>query len=84
MSYGWNPFYKNEKRSAEVHVIHKFETDFYDKELRVVVLEYIRPEKNYSSVDDLIKDINIDIDVAKSSLGRKSYSLFKEHEFLKT
>ena len=29
MSYGWNPFYKNEKRSAEVHIIHQFDQDFY-------------------------------------------------------
>eukprot|EP00842_Homolaphlyctis_polyrhiza_P006249 jgi/Hompol1/6625/HPOL_001903-RA len=35
MSFGWNPFYKNEKRSAEVHIIHKFEEDFYGVELRL-------------------------------------------------
>lgn len=27
MSIGWNPYYKNEKRSVEVHIIHKFEKD---------------------------------------------------------
>lgn len=28
MSLGWNPYYQNEKRSAEVHIIHEFPDDF--------------------------------------------------------
>ncbi|KAJ3318547.1 riboflavin kinase [Blyttiomyces sp. JEL0837] len=83
MSFGWNPFYKNEKRSAEVHILHSFPSDFYGEELRVVVLGYIRPEKNYDSLDALIEDINIDISVAKNSLARPAYLQIKEHEFLK-
>lgn len=50
MSFGWNPFYKNEKRSAEVHIMHTFEADFYDEELRVAVCGYIRAEQNYDSL----------------------------------
>lgn len=50
MSLGWNPYYKNEKKSAEVHVIHEFEEDFYGAELRVLVLGYIRPEKDYDTL----------------------------------
>ncbi|KAI8853228.1 hypothetical protein BC829DRAFT_383136 [Chytridium lagenaria] len=51
MSFGWNPYYKNEKRSA----------------LRVIVAGYIRPEKNYDSLGEINynirinEDINIDI-----------------------
>ncbi|KAJ3089480.1 riboflavin kinase [Quaeritorhiza haematococci] len=55
MSYGWNPYYKNEKRSAEVHIMHQFPEDFYDEELRVKVMGYIRPEKDYTS---LAKSVN--------------------------
>ncbi|ORY72373.1 riboflavin kinase [Neocallimastix californiae] len=54
MSYGWNPYYKNEKRSAEVHLINTFPEDFYGDELRVIVLSYIRPELNYSSLGNFI------------------------------
>ncbi|KAJ3317511.1 riboflavin kinase [Boothiomyces sp. JEL0866] len=50
MSYGWNPYYKNEKRSAEVHIIHQFEQDFYGEELKVIILGYIRPELNYTTL----------------------------------
>ncbi|KAJ9089000.1 riboflavin kinase [Entomophthora muscae] len=74
MSLGWNPFYKNEKRSAEVHVIHKFKKDFYGQTMKTIVLGYIRPERNYDSLEDLVADINFDIEFAKKSLQRPNYS----------
>ncbi|KAF9132383.1 riboflavin kinase [Mortierella sp. 14UC] len=78
MSLGWNPFYKNEKKSAEVHIMHNFHRDFYGDELRVVVLGYIRPELDYTTLEALIEDINIDIEVALRSLERPDYAAFKE------
>ncbi|CAG8553134.1 3908_t:CDS:10 [Ambispora leptoticha] len=81
MSLGWNPYYKNEKQSAEVHIIHVFPTDFYGEELRVIVLGYIRPERDYSSLEELIQDINTDIQVAHNSLKRDGYSRFQRDEF---
>ncbi|KAI9281825.1 hypothetical protein BY458DRAFT_531306 [Sporodiniella umbellata] len=80
MSLGWNPYYQNEKKSAEVHIIHRFPEDFYGIPIRVVVLGYIRPEQNYPSLDALITDIKTDIEVAKHSLQRKHYSEAKEHQ----
>ncbi|KAF9978929.1 riboflavin kinase [Actinomortierella ambigua] len=77
MSLGWNPFYKNEKKSAEVHIMHKFDNDFYGDELRVVVLGYIRPELDYTTLEALIQDINIDIEVAHNSLARPEYAAFQ-------
>ncbi|CEP11092.1 hypothetical protein [Parasitella parasitica] len=74
MSLGWNPYYKNEKRSAEVHILHEFKSDFYDESIRIIVAGYIRPEQNYPSLDALICDIKTDIEVAKHSLKRKAYS----------
>ncbi|KAJ3179040.1 riboflavin kinase [Gaertneriomyces sp. JEL0708] len=84
MSFGWNPYYKNEKRSAEVHIIHDFADDFYGSELRVIVLGYIRPEKNYESLDALIEDINTDIKVAQSSLQRPAYLSYQRHREIVT
>ncbi|KAI9275091.1 hypothetical protein EDC94DRAFT_654505 [Helicostylum pulchrum] len=79
MSLGWNPYFKNEKRSAEVHVIHEFPQDFYDAPIRVLVLGFIRSEQNYPSLDALITDIKTDVEVAKHSLLRKHYLQHKEH-----
>nr|CAI5825456.1 unnamed protein product [Callosobruchus analis] len=62
MSIGWNPFYKNRKKSIETHVVHQFDGDFYGKELRVIILAFLRDEKNFSSLDELIEAINNDID----------------------
>lgn len=84
MSFGWNPYYKNEKRTAEVHILHSFPQDFYDRNLKVIVAGYIRPEKDYSCLDDLIKDIHIDIMAAKKSMEREAYSKLIKHEFFTT
>ncbi|KAI9310884.1 hypothetical protein BX666DRAFT_2003562 [Dichotomocladium elegans] len=84
MSLGWNPFYKNEKRSAEVHIIHDFPNDFYGIAIRVMVLGYVRPEQNYPTLEALIRDILTDVQVAKTSLRRPAYDLFKHHELFGT
>lgn len=34
----------------ETHIIHSFENDFYGSELSVVILGFIRPEKNFPSL----------------------------------
>ncbi|KAJ3162717.1 riboflavin kinase [Geranomyces michiganensis] len=84
MSFGWNPYYKNEKRSAEVHIINQYEHDFYGEELRVIVMGYIRAEKNYESLDALIEDINTDIAVAQKSLARPAYQALRTDSFIKS
>ena len=38
--------------AQEVHVLNKYETDFYGDEMRVVVLGCIRPEQKFSSVGE--------------------------------
>ncbi|KAL2264796.1 hypothetical protein VTJ83DRAFT_7306 [Remersonia thermophila] len=74
MSIGYNPFYKNTVRSAEVHILHRFRSDFYGAELRLLVLGFVREEKDYSSLDALVADIWFDCDVAKRSLARKGWA----------
>jgi len=61
--------------------MHEFSEEFYGKELRVIVLGYIRPERDYISVDSLIQDINFDIKVAENSLARDSYFSYKNDPF---
>ena len=73
MSIGYNPFYQNTVRSAEVHVLHAFGADFYDVEMRLLILGYIRDERSYPSLEALIKDINFDCDVGRRSLERDAW-----------
>ena len=75
MSIGYNPFYNNTVRSAEVHVLNNFGADFYGVEMRLLIVGYIRDEQNYDGLDALIKDINMDCEVAKNSLEREAWKL---------
>ncbi|KAM4709447.1 riboflavin kinase [Discoglossus pictus] len=68
MSIGWNPFYKNTKKSVETHIIHHFKEDFYGEVLTIVIAGYIRPEKSFDSLDSLIAAIHNDIEEAKKQL----------------
>ncbi|XP_054927088.1 riboflavin kinase isoform X2 [Dermacentor andersoni] len=81
MSVGWNPYYKNEKKSVETHIMHKFDQDFYGAMLKVVVLGYLRPEKNFGSLDELVSAIKADMQNADESLNREEWRLFKNHRF---
>ncbi|XP_038162398.1 riboflavin kinase-like, partial [Cyprinodon tularosa] len=81
MSIGWNPYYKNTKKSMETHIIHKFKEDFYGEMLSVVMVGYIRSEKSYPSLEDLIAAINSDIEQAKVMLDLPENSKLKEDNF---
>lgn len=49
MSLGWNPFYNNERKAAEVHILHNFPENFYGAHIKFIVLGYIRPELDYTT-----------------------------------
>ncbi|KOS17277.1 Riboflavin kinase [Escovopsis weberi] len=73
MSIGYNPFYKNTLRSAEVHILHSFAQDFYHRPMRLLICGFIREEKDYDSLDALVADIRFDCDVARDSLARNGW-----------
>ncbi|XP_071541459.1 riboflavin kinase isoform X2 [Panulirus ornatus] len=81
MSIGWNPYYSNKKKSMETHIMHVFKEDFYGSELKVVMLGYIRPEKNFVSLDELITAIRSDIAESDKQLSLPEYQTFKNHPF---
>lgn len=82
MSIGWNPVYKNERRSVEVHIIHNFEDDFYGAMLNLSILGFIRHERDYDNIDDLVSDIKTDIVVSRQSLARPPYARLRDDGFL--
>lgn len=83
-SIGWNPYYKNEKKSMEVHLLHKFNDDFYGKEIKVIITGYIRPERDFSSLEELIKEIKNDIAIAEQKLEEPIVNKLKNDDFLIT
>lgn len=81
LSIGWNPYYQNDKKSLETHILNKFDGDFYGAYLKLVILGHIRPERDFLSLDDLITEIKNDIKIAESKLGNNEYETFRTHAF---
>lgn len=84
MSIGWNPYYKNVKKSMETHIIHSYKEDFYGAMLSVIIVGYIRPEKSFDSLDSLISAIHSDIEEAKKRLDLPEFRIFKDDDFFST
>lgn len=81
VSIGWNPYYKNTKKSMETHIMHTFKEDFYGEILNVAIVGYLRPEKNFDSLDSLISAIQGDIEEAKKKLDLPEHLKLKEDNF---
>ena len=76
-SIGWNPYFKNEKKTVEPHLIHQFDDDFYGQSLKVVLCGILRPEKNFSSLEELKAAIHKDIEDTKELLSDPQYHQFQ-------
>lgn len=50
--------------------------------MNLLILGFIRPELDYESVEALVVDIELDIDVARTSLERETYKIFAEEPWL--
>ncbi|PZC77388.1 hypothetical protein B5X24_HaOG203436 [Helicoverpa armigera] len=78
---GWCPFYQNKQMSVETHVMHKFDEDFYGSHLKVSLVGYLRGEKNFNSLDELIEAIKQDIKNADEHLELPEAQLVKAHQY---
>uniref|UniRef100_F6VBU7 Riboflavin kinase n=1 Tax=Monodelphis domestica TaxID=13616 RepID=F6VBU7_MONDO len=82
LSIGWIPYCRyRKKKSVETHIIHTFKEDFYGEILSIVITGYIRPEKNFRSIDALISAIQDDLEEAKKRLNLPEHLKLKEHHF---
>uniref|UniRef100_A0A2K5RTQ6 Riboflavin kinase n=1 Tax=Cebus imitator TaxID=2715852 RepID=A0A2K5RTQ6_CEBIM len=81
VSIGWNLYYENIKKSMEKHTMHTFKEDFYGEILNVAIVGYLRPEKNFDSLESLISAIQGDIEEAKKRLDLPEHLKIKEDNF---
>lgn len=84
LSIGWNPYYQNDKKSLEAHILNKFDGDFYGANLKLVILGHIRPERDFLSLDDLIDEIKNDIRIAEGKLDNNEFDKFTLHTFFRS
>ncbi|KAF2279074.1 riboflavin kinase [Westerdykella ornata] len=82
LSIGYNPYYSNQHRSIELHLLARFPRDFYGATLSLLILGYIRPEYDYVSMEALVDDIREDIRVARRSLNREAYLRYRGEDWL--
>ncbi|KAJ2916696.1 hypothetical protein MD484_g3695, partial [Candolleomyces efflorescens] len=78
MSIGYNTFFHNPTRSTEVHILHTFppnKLQFYGAQMRLLIVGFIREERDYPSVQDLVEDIRVDCEVARRSLDREAWAV---------
>ena len=61
---GYRPTFNGKKILLEVHLFN-FSGNLYNKYLRVEFLKFIRPEKKFKNVDQLKKQIKVDLTTAK-------------------
>lgn len=84
MSIGFNPYYNNTEKTVEPWLLHTFEQDFYDQELRLLVCGYIRPEANFDSLDALVKRIHEDAAVTEAALKYDPFASYESDSFVVT
>ncbi|HID66547.1 MAG TPA: riboflavin biosynthesis protein RibF, partial [Aquificaceae bacterium] len=66
-NYGYRPTFGKKRRVLEVHLIN-FKGNLRGKKIKVEFLKFIREEKKFSSVEELISQIRKDIEEAKRIL----------------
>ncbi|KAG0579302.1 hypothetical protein KC19_4G089300 [Ceratodon purpureus] len=84
MNIGNRPtFTDSDAITVEVHILHEYETDFYDQVAAIVVLGFIRPEMKFGSLDALVERIGEDIKIAKSSLEEEVLKSYQTDRFFR-
>lgn len=77
LSVGKNPFYGNNFKTVELHIIHEFRGSFYGARVKFSILGHIRPELNYTTKEALIDDIQTDISTALEALDLENFKAYR-------
>ncbi len=65
---GVRPTFDEAEKTVEVHIFD-FERDIYGQDVRVDLVEYLRPEQKFTSLDALITQISTDVQRAREILN---------------
>ena len=70
-SIGVNPTFGSGPRTIETHILD-FEEDLYGRRLKVSFVERLREERNFPSVEGLVRQIEEDVVQARGALSRNA------------
>lgn len=65
-----------------INIFHFILQDFYGEELRLLVLGYVRPEADFTTLEDLKQRIHHDADVTRSALLDPALAAYQHDSFL--
>ena len=74
---GFSPTFagaENPEKIVEAHIMESFENDFYGEPMRLLLLGFIREERKFSGIDELLATIKADIETARSALDEASFA----------
>ncbi|PNH06925.1 Riboflavin kinase, partial [Tetrabaena socialis] len=82
LSIGWNPFFGNKEKTLEPWILAHFDKPFYGEQLSLVIVGYVRPEANFTSLEALVARIHLDGQVSREALELPPLSGFRGDPFL--
>ena len=68
VSIGNRPTFNDSKKSIEVHLLN-FNQDLYNQNLKIEFVDFIRTQRKFEGVDELVKQIKEDIELAIEQLS---------------
>ena len=68
VSIGNRPTFNDSKKSIEVHILD-FNQDIYNQNLKIEFIDFVRVQRKFDQIEDLIKQIKADISVATEHLS---------------
>ncbi|KAK8805705.1 hypothetical protein WA158_002361 [Blastocystis sp. Blastoise] len=81
INIGNNPSFNNEHVTIEVYLIHTFDFDFYDEELRVLVCGFDRSEYKFASFNELKQTMHEDARLCNELLLKEPFLHYKNDKF---
>jgi riboflavin kinase/FMN adenylyltransferase len=75
-NFGQRPTFDKKDVLLEVHLLD-FSGDLYGKSIRVAFVDFIRPEMKFAGIDQLEKQITLDVETARELLSKEGNSQAK-------
>lgn len=67
-SIGWRPTFEGSDHAVEAYILDRDDLDLYGEEVELEFVEYIRPEREFPSSDELIEQIRQDVEQTRGIL----------------
>lgn len=84
---GFSPTFageENPEKIVEAHIMHTFDEDFYGEPMRLLLMGFIREERKFSGIDELLTTIKGDIETARGALDKSPYDALAAAPWLRT